>query len=106
MSNLVAEKLVRRNAELVAEVTKLREALQFYADGKHIMAESEPGPANVCPPTGHYAREALKGGSSKTITAEMVRKVREATGEGLHACLNALKKTNGDVDAAIEFFKY
>lgn len=48
------------------EARCLVDALQFYADGQHIMKESEPAPCNVCPPTGHHAREALEEYRGKT----------------------------------------
>lgn len=37
----------------------LMEALEFYANAEHVMKESAPNPANVCPSYGHYARQAL-----------------------------------------------
>lgn len=37
----------------------LEDALEFYANAEHVMKESAPNPANVCPAYGHYAREAL-----------------------------------------------
>ena len=45
-----------------AEMQPLIEALKFYANGRHLWAESEVAPegVNVCPPIGGYAREALK----------------------------------------------
>ncbi len=37
-----------------------KSALEFYAAGKHVMRESAPNSTNVCPPYGHYARQALE----------------------------------------------
>jgi hypothetical protein len=37
----------------------MREHLKFYANGKHLMSESEAHPGNVCPPIGHYAKIGL-----------------------------------------------
>ena len=45
--------------KLLDAIDTLAEALEFYAEGKHIMQESEYSPVNVCPPIGSHAREAL-----------------------------------------------
>lgn len=39
------------------------------------------------------------------ITAKMVKELRERTGVGMMECRNALKETNGDVDAAIKYLR-
>ena len=39
------------------------------------------------------------------ITASMVKELREMTGAGMMDCKKALKETNGDMDAAIEFLR-
>jgi hypothetical protein len=54
------QNLYQRVQALTAENKRLREALKFYADGKHIMQESEFRKGNVCPPIGHYAKLALE----------------------------------------------
>lgn len=35
------------------------EVLEFYANGRHLWAESEAKPGNVCDPIGFYAQQAL-----------------------------------------------
>ena len=37
------------------------------------------------------------------ITAAMVKELREMTGAGMMDCKKALTKTEGDMDAAVEF---
>ena len=37
-----------------------------------------------------------------TITASMVKELREATGAGMMECKKMLTETNGDIEAAIE----
>jgi hypothetical protein len=54
------QRLEQQNRELMAVNEKLVEGLRFYADGKHIMSESEPAPCNVCPPIGYHAKQTLK----------------------------------------------
>lgn len=39
------------------------------------------------------------------LTAEMVRELRERTGEGLMSCRNALLAHHGDVEGAIEHLR-
>ncbi len=39
------------------------------------------------------------------ITAAMVKELRDRTGVGMMECRNALKETNGDVDAAIKYLR-
>ncbi len=39
------------------------------------------------------------------VTASMVKELREMTGAGMMDCKKALKETNGDMDAAIEFLR-
>lgn len=39
------------------------------------------------------------------ITAQMVKDLRERTGAGMLDCRNALKETNGDIDAAIDWLR-
>ncbi len=40
-----------------------------------------------------------------SITASMVKELRERTGAGMMECKKALVETNGDIDAAIEFLR-
>ena len=40
-----------------------------------------------------------------TITAAMVKELRELTGAGVMACKNALVETDGDQEAAIEVLR-
>jgi elongation factor Ts len=42
---------------------------------------------------------------SATITAAMVKELRDRTGAGMMDCKNALQETNGDVDAAVELLR-
>jgi len=39
------------------------------------------------------------------ITAAMVKELREMTGAGMMDCKKALTKTEGDMDAAVEFLR-
>ena len=39
-----------------------------------------------------------------TITAAMVKELREATGAGMMDCKKALNETNGDMEAAVGFY--
>ena len=39
------------------------------------------------------------------ITAAMVKELREMTGAGMMDCKKALTKTDGDMDAAVEFLR-
>ena len=49
-----------RTANHLMQVIRLqREALEFYANGRHLWAESEDKPENVCDPIGHTAKQAL-----------------------------------------------
>lgn len=45
--------------QLYVQLEIAKKALQFYADGTHIMQESLPGPGNICDPIGTTARKAL-----------------------------------------------
>ena len=38
------------------------------------------------------------------ITAAMVKELREMTGAGMMDCKKALGETNGDMEAAVDFF--
>jgi elongation factor Ts len=40
-----------------------------------------------------------------TITAELVKTLRDRTGAGMMECKKALTETNGDIDAAIEYLR-
>ena len=40
-----------------------------------------------------------------TITASMVKELRERSGAGMMDCKKALKEVNGDLEAAIEFLR-
>ena len=40
-----------------------------------------------------------------TISASMVKELRERTGSGMMECKKALQETNGDIEAAIEFMR-
>lgn len=46
-------------AELCDFTLKAIEALEMYGAGRHIWAESEARPGNVCKPIGFYANEVL-----------------------------------------------
>ncbi|HNT52106.1 MAG TPA: translation elongation factor Ts [Candidatus Syntrophosphaera sp.] len=39
------------------------------------------------------------------VTASMVKELRERTGVGMLECRNALKETNGDMDAAVKYLR-
>lgn len=40
-----------------------------------------------------------------TITAQMVKELREKTGAGMMDCKKALSEVNGDMEAAIDFLR-
>ncbi|HAP10706.1 MAG TPA: elongation factor Ts, partial [Afipia sp.] len=40
-----------------------------------------------------------------TITAAMVKDLREKTGAGMMDCKQALTETNGDIDAAVDWLR-
>ena len=40
-----------------------------------------------------------------TITAGMVKELREKTGAGMMDCKNALNETNGDMEAAVDWLR-
>lgn len=44
---------------LISALRTAREALEYYAKGRHLFGEAEFSPANVCPPIGFHAQEAL-----------------------------------------------
>ncbi len=44
--------------------------------------------------------------SSKRITADMIKALRDRTGAGMHECSNALKRCNGDELLAEGWLKY
>jgi elongation factor Ts len=43
--------------------------------------------------------------TAMTVTAQMVKELRERTGAGMMDCKNALTETGGDVDAAVELLR-
>ena len=48
----------------------------------------------------------ILGGMEKmTITAQMVKELREKTGAGMMDCKKALTEVNGDMEAAIDFLR-
>lgn len=52
--------LKEENARLRSQLDRAKEALKFYAAGRHLWNESEKRPGNICPPIGHYAQQALE----------------------------------------------
>lgn len=53
------ERMIERKSTLEQKLAKAIVTLNFYANGDHIMNESDHSHASVCPSHGHFARTTL-----------------------------------------------